>query len=57
MMHGMSAIGWLETTKLFPVVWAHNFGLKQVEQLPILKTRFMQQANGLSALKNTRYEA
>ena len=57
MMHGMSAIGWLETTELFPVVWARNFGLKQVEQLPIFKTRFMQQANGLSALKNTRYEA
>ncbi|ATO18250.1 FAD-dependent monooxygenase [Acinetobacter sp. LoGeW2-3] len=55
MMHSMSAIGWMETTQLFPVVWARNFGLKQVEQLPILKDVFMAQANGLSLLKNTRY--
>lgn len=55
MMHSMSAIGWLETTQLFPVVWARNFGLKQVEQLPVLKDAFMNQANGLNLLKNTRY--
>ena len=55
MMHGMSAIGWLETTELFPVVWARNFGLKQVDQYPILKEGFMRQANGLAVLKNTRY--
>ena len=55
MMHGMSAIGWLETAELFPFVWARNFGLKQVDQTPILKAAFMQQANGLSALQNTRY--
>lgn len=56
MMHSMSAIGWMETTTLFPVVWARNFGLKQVEQLPALKDAFMSQANGLSLLKDTRYE-
>ncbi|MFV5490721.1 FAD-dependent monooxygenase [Acinetobacter sp. ASP199] len=55
MMHSMSAIGWMETTQLFPVVWARNFGLKQVEQLPVLKDAFMAQANGLALLKNTRY--
>lgn len=55
MMHGMSAIGWLETAELFPLVWARNLGLKQVDQTPILKAAFMQQANGLSALQNTRY--
>ncbi|NHC04224.1 FAD-dependent monooxygenase [Acinetobacter sp. 187] len=55
MMHGMSAIGWLEMAELFPFVWARNFGLKQVDQTPILKAAFMQQANGLSALQNTRY--
>lgn len=57
MMHGMSAIGWLETTVLFPVVWARNFGLKQVDQQPFLKDRFMQQASGLAVLENTRYQA
>ncbi|MGE8623010.1 FAD-dependent monooxygenase [Acinetobacter schindleri] len=55
MMHSMSAIGWMETTQLFPVVWARNLGLKQVEQLPVLKDAFMAQANGLGLLKNTRY--
>lgn len=55
MMHSMSAIGWIETTQLFPVVWARNLGLKQVEQLPVLKDAFMSQANGLGLLKDTRY--
>ena len=55
MMHGMSAIGWLESSTLFPVVWGRNFGLKQVDQYPVLKDAFMQQANGLSVLRNTRY--
>ena len=55
MMHSMSAIGWLETTTLFPVVWARNFGLKQVENQPVLKDAFMAQANGMSLLKETRY--
>lgn len=55
MMHGMSAIGWLETTEFTPIIFARNFGLKVVDQQPILKDIFMQQANGLSVLKNTRY--
>lgn len=55
MMHSMSAIGWLESSELFPFVWARNFGLKQVEQFEVLKDRFMQQANGLGALQHTRY--
>ena len=55
MMHSMSAIGWMETTALFPVVWARNFGLKQVEQHAALKDAFMSQANGLQTLKDTCY--
>lgn len=57
MMHSMSAIGWMETTSFFPMVWARNFGLKQVENQPMLKDAFMAQANGLSLLKDTRYVA
>ena len=57
MMHSMSAIGWMETTSFFPMVWARNFGLKQVENQPMLKDAFMAQANGLSLLKDTRYAA
>ena len=55
MMHSMSAIGWLETTTFSPIVWARNFGLKQVENQVVLKDAFMAQANGLQLLKNTRY--
>lgn len=55
MMHGMSAIGFLESSELFPLVWARNFGLKQVEKQTFLKDQFMAQANGLSVLKNTQY--
>ncbi|OAL81383.1 FAD-dependent monooxygenase [Acinetobacter sp. SFB] len=55
MMHSMSAIGWMETTQLFPVVWARNFGLKQVEQHAAFKDAFMSQANGLQVLKDTCY--
>ena len=55
MMHSMSAIGWLESSELFPLIWARNAGLKQVEQISLLKERFMQQANGLGALQNTQY--
>ena len=55
MMHSMSAIGWLETTTLYPVVWARNFGLKQVEKQNMLKDAFMAQANGLNILNNTQY--
>ncbi len=57
MMHSMSAIGWMETSSFFPMVWVRNFGLKQVENQPILKDAFMSQANGLSLLKDTRYAA
>ncbi|TCM69890.1 ubiquinone biosynthesis UbiH/UbiF/VisC/COQ6 family hydroxylase [Acinetobacter calcoaceticus] len=57
MMHSMSAIGWLEGQTLFPWVWARNFGLKQVEQQPMLKDLFMSGANGLFALADTRYAA
>lgn len=55
MMHSMSAIGWIEKQPFFPLVWARNFGLKQVEQHRILKDAFMLGANGLQALKQTRY--
>lgn len=55
MMHSMSAIGWIEKQPFFPLVWARNFGLKQVEQHRFLKDAFMLGANGLQALKPTRY--
>ncbi len=55
MMHSMSMIGFMEMSELFPMVWARNFALKRVENLPMLKDQFMAQANGLSHLQSTRY--
>ena len=55
MMHSMSALDFIETSELFPFVWARNFGLKQVENQATLKALFLAQANGLSSLKQTQY--
>ena len=55
MMHSMSAIGWLQRSTFFPLVWARNVGLKQVDQHNLLKQAFMTQARGVQALANTRY--
>lgn len=55
MMHSMSAIGWLERQAFFPLIWARNVGLRQVEQRDVFKDTFMANANGLSALTSTRY--
>lgn len=55
MMHSMSMLGFLETAEMFPVVWARNFGLKQVENTAFLKDQFLAKANGLETLKSTQY--
>ena len=55
MMHSMSALGFIETSELFPFIWARNWGLKQVENQSTLKALFLAQANGLSSLKQTQY--
>lgn len=55
MMHSMSMIGFLETAEFFPMIWVRNFGLKQVENTPLLKDQFLTKANGLETLKSTQY--
>lgn len=55
MMHSMSMLGFLETAEMFPVVWARNFGLKQVENTAFFKDQFLAKANGLETLKSTQY--
>ncbi|MEN8411042.1 FAD-dependent monooxygenase [Acinetobacter bereziniae] len=55
MMHSMSMIGFLETAEFFPMIWARNFGLKQVENTPLLKDQFLTKASGLETLKKTQY--
>ncbi|WP_151804005.1 FAD-dependent monooxygenase [Acinetobacter bereziniae] len=55
MMHSMSMIGFLETAEFFPMIWARNFGLKQVENTLLLKDQFLTKASGLETLKRTQY--
>ena len=55
MMHSMSMIGFLETAEFFPMIWARNFGLKQVENTPLIKDQFLTKASGLETLKSTQY--
>ncbi|WP_336034294.1 FAD-dependent monooxygenase [Acinetobacter bereziniae] len=55
MMHSMSMIGFLETAEFFPMIWARNFGLKQVENTPLLKDQFLTKASGLETLESTQY--
>ncbi|MFW1800812.1 FAD-dependent monooxygenase [Acinetobacter nematophilus] len=55
MMHSMSMLGFLETAEMFPLVWARNFGLKQVENTAFFKDQFLAKANGLETLKSTQY--
>ncbi|WP_353168568.1 FAD-dependent monooxygenase [Acinetobacter sp.] len=55
MMHSMSMLGFLETAEMFPVVWARNFGLKQVENTAFFKDQFLAKANGLETLKSTQH--
>lgn len=55
MMHSMSMIGFFETAEFFPMIWARNFGLKQVENTPLLKDQFLTKASGLETLKSTQY--
>lgn len=55
MMHGMTAMEWLQSSSVSSVIWARSFGLKQVNQSNYLKKFFMKQASGLSILKQTIY--
>lgn len=55
MMHSMSFIGWLERSQFSPIIWARSFGLSYVQKSKMLKHLFMQHADGLKQLKNTRY--
>ena len=57
MMHSMSAIGLLQRVPFAPVRWVRNVGLKQVDSHEWLKTAFLQQASGVTALHGTRYRA
>lgn len=55
MMHGLSVLGWLQGSQLAPVQWLRSEGQHWVNQWPILKSLFNEQASGWPALSKTRY--
>ncbi|MCF8998827.1 FAD-dependent monooxygenase [Acinetobacter nectaris] len=55
MMHSMSILGWLESSQVYPLIWARSFGHKIAMSNSKLKDFFMYKANGLESLRNTRY--
>ncbi|MBF7683568.1 FAD-dependent monooxygenase [Acinetobacter sp. B5B] len=54
-MHGMSLMNWLQRSNTHSIVWARTFGLRQVHRFKPLKSLFIQQASGISALSKSRY--
>lgn len=56
MMHGLSILGWMQTTEITSLQWARNEGVHWISQSPSLLTQFNRQASGWPALKNTRYK-
>ncbi|MEC7119763.1 MAG: FAD-dependent monooxygenase [Pseudomonadota bacterium] len=57
MMHGLSALGWLQSTAHPAVMWGRGEGMHWLEQHPNLLDRFNQQASGWPDLRQTRYSA
>lgn len=55
MMHSMSAMGFGEKLQTTPLRWALNWGRKQISQSDFAKQFLMYYADGLHAIKNTRY--
>lgn len=55
MMHGLSMLGWLQTSTLRPLQWLKSEGMYQVGRQPVLLQWFTEQASGRKSLKHTRY--
>lgn len=55
MMHGFSALGWLQGSRLPPLQWLRSEGMHLVGKNPRLMDMFTEQASGKSAIKDTRY--
>lgn len=55
MMHGMSIMGWLQSSQSSSLIWARSFGQRVVMKSSKLKGFFLDQANGMHLLQRTRY--
>jgi hypothetical protein len=55
MMHGLSALGWLEGDRHQALKWLRGEGTHLVAQATPLMALFTQQASGWSQLAQTRY--
>ena len=57
MMHGLSALGWIQGAQHPALVWLRGEGMHQLSRLPQLRQIMTAQAGGHAGLKHTRYAA
>ena len=57
MMHGLSALGWIQGAQHPALVWLRGEGMHQLSRLPQLRQIMTTQAGGHAGLKHTRYAA
>ncbi len=57
MMHGLSALGWIQGAQHPALVWLRGEGMHQLSRLPQLRQIMIAQAGGHAGLKHTRYAA
>lgn len=57
MMHGLSALGWIQGAQHPALVWLRGEGMHQLSRLPQLRQIMTDQASGHAGLKHTRYAA
>lgn len=57
MMHGLSALGWIQGAQHPALVWLRGEGMHQLSRLPQLRHIMIAQAGGHAGLKHTRYAA
>lgn len=55
MMHGLSALGWLQGDRHPAWTWLRGEGTHLLAQSPLLREQLTRQASGQQALHNTRY--
>lgn len=57
MMHGLSALGWIQGAQHPALVWLRGEGMHQLSRLPQFRQIMTAQAGGHAGLKHTRYAA
>jgi 2-octaprenylphenol hydroxylase len=55
MMHGLSVLGWLQSSDQQWMMWLRGEGMQMLTQVDSLRRVISEQASGRSAIKSTRY--